>query len=197
MDIKPDKIAFLQDRKLIETNLIFDGKILQLYHNKIKLDNGQEVMRELIHHQSAVGVLVTTDQDSVLLVSQYRPALVRDFLEIPAGLLDYDSMGEEEDTLKGAQRELEEETAYQAKEWKKLGSYYLSPGYLNEKITLYHAWDLTKIPNPLAQDEDEFVEVKEFDRSEIIEMLQQGEIEDMKTVLALNYWLYNGENKNE
>lgn len=193
MKIDQEKIAFLQDKRLIESRLIFDGHILQLYHNKIQLDNGQTAMRELIHHQSAVAILVTTDDNRVVLVSQYRPAIVKDFLEIPAGLLDLDKQAREEDPLIGAKRELEEETGYRANKWKLLGSYYLSPGYLNERITIYHAWDLEKVSDPLPQDEDEFVEVREFNRDEIVNMLANGKIEDMKTVLALNYWLNNGE----
>lgn len=186
---KPEHIPFLQDKVLRHSELIYDGAILQLYRNQIELENGQLAYRELIHHQSAVGILPITHEGTVLLVKQYRPAVVDYIVEIPAGLRDFID-GEEEDALTAAQRELEEETGYQAAVWVQLGSYYVSPGFVNEKVTLYIADNLKKVDNPLAQDEDEQIELVEFTRQEIKHMLANDQVRDMKTAMALNYWLY-------
>ncbi|XJS09924.1 NUDIX hydrolase [Aerococcaceae bacterium WGS1372] len=183
-----DNIEFLTDPTLVESELIYDGSILQLYLNQVRLEGGELAYRELINHQKAVAVLAISDQDTVFLVKQYRAAVADYFIEIPAGLRDYID-GEEEDALMAAQRELEEETSLQADFWQKLGSYYVSPGFLNEKITIYKATGLKIVDNPLSQDDDEYIELLELNRNKVKELMAQGEIKDMKTQLALNYWL--------
>lgn len=185
----PEHIPFLQDKVLRQSELIYDGAILQLYRNQIELENGQLAYRELINHQSAVGTLAITPQDTVLLVKQYRPAVVEHIIEIPAGLRDFID-GVEEEALTAAKRELEEETGYQASDWTELGSYYVSPGFVNEKVTVFVADRLVKVETPLAQDEDEHIELVEFTRQEVKMMLENDEVRDMKTAMALNYWLY-------
>ena len=122
-------------------------------------------------------------------MKQYRPAVVDHIIEIPAGLRDFIE-GREEDALLAAKRELEEETGYQANDWTELGSYYVSPGFINEKVTVFVAEGLIKVENPLAQDEDEQIELVEYTRQEVKTMLDNDEVRDMKTTLALNYWLY-------
>lgn len=188
MDIKREDINFLQDPNLISSELIFDGNILQLYVNQLKLENGQIVDREILHHQPATAILAVTAEDKVLLVKQYRPAVVEAIYEIPAGILDYLADGTE-DALTGAARELEEETGYQANKWERLASFYVTPGYLNEEIILYFATDLVKVDNPLPQDDDEDVTLYEFTRKEIRAMIETGEIKDLKTLYALQHWL--------
>ena len=185
----PEHIPFLQDEALKESELIYDGAILQLYRNQIELENGQLAYRELINHQSAVGILAITPRDTAILVKQYRPAVVDHIIEIPAGLRDFIE-GREEDALLAAKRELEEETGYQANDWTELGSYYVSPGFINEKVTVFVAEGLIKVENPLAQDEDEQIELVEYTRQEVKTMLDNDKVRDMKTALALNYWLY-------
>lgn len=188
MDIKREDINFLQDPNLVSSELIFNGNILQLYVNQLKLESGQVVDREILHHQPATAILAVTNENKVLLVKQYRPAIVEAIYEIPAGILDYLEDGTE-DALTGAARELEEETGYQANNWEHLASFYVTPGYLNEEILLYFATDLTKVDNPLPQDEDEDVTLYEFTREEIRVMIESGEIKDLKTLYALQYWL--------
>ncbi|MBF6626164.1 NUDIX hydrolase [Aerococcaceae bacterium zg-BR9] len=189
--MKTNKATILsqQDERLVSSNQIFDGHIMQLYVNQIRLDNEAVVEREIIHHLPAVCVLAT-DEDKVVLVKQYRAAIAREIYEIPAGLLDMEHDGLEA-ALVGAKRELEEETAYQASQWQELSTFYVSPGYLDEQITLFHATGLTKIDNPLPQDENENVSVHEFTKHEIQAMIQAGEIVDVKTLLALQHWLFN------
>ncbi|MDO4432656.1 MAG: NUDIX hydrolase [Aerococcaceae bacterium] len=186
MKVKLEDVAFMQDSRLQSSKEVFDGAILRLYVNQLKLDGGQIVDRELIHHKPAVAILAATPEDKVLLVKQYRPAVAQYIYEVPAGILD---KGSQEAAIKGAARELEEETGYQAHTWQKISDFYVSPGFLDEKITLYEATDLVKVENPLPQDDDEDIEVFEFDRATIQTMLKNGEIVDLKTLYALQYWL--------
>lgn len=189
MQVNKSDIKFLQDNNLISSELIYDGAILQLYVNQLKIENDLIVERELIHHQAAVGILPVTNEGKAVLVEQYRAAAAANLLEIPAGLLDLDEFDKVESSQTGAARELEEETGYQAERWKELGTYYLSPGFLNEKITLFYATELTKVEEPLPQDEDEIIILKEFTKPEIKALLDNHKIQDLKTVFALNYWL--------
>ena len=183
-------ISFMKDPRLVSSEMIFDGAILRLYLNQIKLDDGQIVSRELLHHQPAVAILAVTSKDKVLLVKQYRPAIVEEIYEIPAGILDYLATGTEAAEV-GALRELEEETGYRANKIERLSSFYVTPGYLNEEIILFSASDLIKVEEPLAQDDDEDVTVHEFSRSEVQQMLKESKIKDLKTLYALQIWLNN------
>ena len=188
MNVENKDINFLQDDRMVSSELIFDGAILRLYHNQLKLDSGQIVYRELLHHQPAAAILAVTSENKVLLVKQYRPAIVEDIYEVPAGILDYHDSATEVAEV-GALRELEEETGYQAKRIEKIASFYVTPGYLNEEITLFHASELVKVDNPLPQDADEDVTVYEFTKAEIKTMMAKGEIKDLKTLYALQIWL--------
>lgn len=187
MQFDKKKVRSLNDPRLVSSEQIFDGHILQLYVNQLKLENGAIVEREIIHHLPAVCILAT-DEDKVVLVKQFRPAVVAEIYEIPAGLLDFEHENLET-ALDGAKRELEEETDYQAAHWQEINSFYVSPGYLDEKITLFHASGLSKVENPLPQDENENVTVHDFTKDEIRQMMAQGQIVDVKTLYALQYWL--------
>lgn len=190
----PDHIEFLNDPMLRESELIYDGSILQLYRNQVELEDGNLAFRELINHQRAVGILAVSPQNTVFLVKQYRFALADYFIEIAAGLRDFID-GEEEDALEAAKRELEEEIAYKANKWQELGSFYVSPGFLNEEITVFIASELEYIENPKAQDDDEHIEVLEYNKDEIRSLMAEGKIKDMKTQLALCYWLNQEDDK--
>lgn len=90
--------------------------------------------------------------------------------------------------LEAAQRELEEETAYQAKNWSEVTSFYNTPGFCNEKLTIFEASELVAVDNPLAQDEDENLRVMTLTFEEAWELMESGRICDSKTVFALFYW---------
>lgn len=185
MKVNPQEILSLQDPRLIKSQLIFDGAILQLYHNQLKLDQGMVVEREIIHHQPAVAILAE-DQDRVILVKQYRAVIQSYIWEIPAGILD---KGDQETAQLGAARELEEETGYQATRWQVLCEFFVSPGFLDERIILFKAQDLIKVDQPLPPDVDEAIECRWFKRQEIKDMLGNGQIIDAKTIIALQAWL--------
>ena len=189
MQVTREEIPFMSER-VKESRLVFDGYIVQLYLNRISLDNGMEVERELIHHKPAVCVLAITTQQKVVLVKQYRPAVNAHILELPAGILD---KGDEHDPMGGAKRELEEETAYAGETWRFLHKFYVSPGFLDEALYLFEARHLEKVANPLPQDDDEDIEVVELTKEEARAYIAKGEIIDLKTLFALHLWLNEGE----
>lgn len=189
MKLNDQEINFLQDPNLIDDKLIFDGEIMRLYVNRLRFNEELIVERELIHRDPAVGILAVTDQDQVVLVKQYRYAACKDMYEIPAGMIDrFDGLLE--DPLDAARRELEEETHYRSEDWQELMTMYPSPGFLNEKLYLFYARHLIKVDQPLAMDEDEDLEIVQLSRHDAAHLLESGQIQDAKTIIALQYWLY-------
>ncbi|AXY25961.1 NUDIX domain-containing protein [Suicoccus acidiformans] len=180
-------IPFMQDSLLKASRQVYDGAILQLYVNELELETGQVVQRELIHHLPAVGILASQG-NQVLLVEQHRAATATKMLEIPAGIIDFEA-GQLEQAELAARRELEEETGYQAERWRYLGEYYVTPGYNDERILFYQAEQLSEVAEPLSQDDDENVTAAWYEREAVLAMLEANDIKDMKTVLALQYWI--------
>lgn len=161
------------------SELVFDGKILHLYHDKITLPNGEPADRELIRHVGAVCVIPITDDGMVVMERQYRYPVEEVILEIPAGKLD----SKQEDHETAARRELEEETGYQARELIPLGKFYPACAYSDETIWMYLAKGLTKGQRHL--DEDEFLDVELMPLRELVSMVLRGEIPDAKTQIAV------------
>lgn len=166
----------------IHSEEIFNGKIIKLQVDDVKLPNGKTAKREIVKHPGAVGIIPITEAGNILLVEQFRKPLERSLLEIPAGKLE---AGEEPALT--AKRELEEETGYRAKEWSYLTSFYTAPGFSDELIHLYMAKGLVKEENPLKGDEDEFVEVLEVDIDSAISLVKEKKIYDAKTCYAVVY----------
>ncbi len=165
------------------SELIFDGKVLHVYRDEINLPDGRRSMREYCRHNGAVAVVPLTDDGKVVCVRQYRYALGRVTLEIPAGKFDY--IGE--DHREAALRELREETGYTTEHLTPIGNLSTSPALLTEIIYLYLAEHMT--PGNLDPDDDEFLELVEIPLSELVDMIIRGEIEDSKTQAAvLKVW---------
>lgn len=169
----------MESEKTISKETVFSGNFLQLERQRIELANGQRAWREIVRHAPAVGILALM-KGGILMVRQYRKAVEESLWEIPAGLID---PGEE--PLTAAQRELEEETGYAAKDWQKLATTYTSPGCLDESMTLYLAKDLRRMENPKAPDAEENIEVDVWPLEKAAEALQAGEIKDLKTAYAI------------
>lgn len=165
---------------------IFDGKILSVRLDEVKLKNGRIATREVVEHKPAVGMLALTGNKSVLLVSQYRYAINEDTLEICAGLIEPGESPEE-----AAEREMQEELGVKAAKLTKIGGFYASPGFCDEFVDIFIAEDLTS--SSLPQDDDEDVKVKEIAYSEIPKLMSDGAIRDSKTYAALA-WLMAKEN---
>lgn len=158
---------------------IFDGVILHLFKDTVKLPNGNPATREVIRHVGAVGVIPVTDDGKVIVERQFRYPLNRVITEIPAGKLDSFT----EDRLSAAKRELEEETGYTAKEWIDMGDYYPTPAYCDERITLYLARGLALGQRHL--DEDEFLNFEAVPLDTLVEQVMDGTITDGKTQVAI------------
>lgn len=161
-----------------KSELMFDGKILKVYKDQVLLDNGMTVTREVVRHHGAAAVVPITENGEVILVKQFRYAVGRDMLEIPAGLLE---PGEE--MAECAARETEEETGFRPMELTHLFDFYSSPGYCTECVGIFAARQL--VPSRQHLDPDEDVEVRIIPLEEAIEKVKNGEIIDGKTVAAL------------
>lgn len=173
------------EEKTIERKEIFHGKIVDVFLDDVQLPNGGTAKRELVFHPGGVGIIAITEENKMMFVKQFRKPLEKVILEIPAGKIDPGEGRHPEET---GSRELEEETGYRAKEMKKVGGMYLSPGFSNEMLYLYHAIGLEKVENPLPQDEDEVLELYELTLAEAKAAIADGTICDAKTMYAVTYW---------
>ena len=167
------------EEKFIERNEIYNGRILKVVSDKVRLPNGNESMREMCIHVGAVAVLPLLSDGTVLMEHQYRYPHGRVFLEIPAGKLD----SSDEPPLLAAKRELREETGAVAERYTFLGELDTSPALINEKISLYLAEDISFAERDL--DEDEFIDVVRIPLSSLVEKVMNGEIKDAKTQVAV------------
>jgi len=170
------------EEKTTATQPIYDGRIIQVRVDDVVLPNGASSKRELVKHPGAVAVIAVTDEGKIVLVEQYRKAMEKALVEIPAGKLE-----QGEAPLATAMRELEEETGYICEDMKLLYSFYTSPGFADEIIYLYEATGLTKKEDKADLDEDEFVDLLEVTLEEAWELIQEQRIHDAKTILAMQY----------
>lgn len=171
----------LRERE-IERRYVHAGRMIRVRVDRVELSNGRETTREVVEHPGAVAILAETEAGELILVRQYRYAIRDVSLEIPAGKLE---PGEDPNTA--AQRELTEETGYTAGTFERLATFYTSPGFSNEQMTLYWARGLT--PGAQSLDDDEFLEAQAYTASEIADLLRRGEVTDGKSLVGLLWWL--------
>jgi ADP-ribose pyrophosphatase len=157
---------------------VFDGRLLKVYRDRVRLPDGATAVREYIRHPGAVAIVALFDDGRVLLERQFRYPLRRTFIEIPAGKLEPG-----EDHLVTGKRELLEETGYVAREWRKLGHIHNAIGYSDELIEIWLARGLERREQRLA--EGEFLEVFTLPLAEAQAMARDGRITDVKTVTGL------------
>ena len=173
----------MDEKKLREVQTgsenIFDGIILNVKRDRVRLPNGHESVREVVRHIGAVCVIPVTDDGRVVVERQYRYPIDQVITEIPAGKLD----SREEDRLDAAKRELAEETGITADSWINMGLYYPAAAYSDEKITMYLAQGLHLGKQHL--DEDEFLNVSFVPLEQLVEEVLSGEITDGKTQVAI------------
>ena len=167
--------------KTVKKNYIYEGKILTLRNDDAELPDGRPCKREIIEHSGGACVLYV-ENEKVLLVKQYRYAYGESIYEIPAGKLEKD-----EDPILAASRELEEEAGIKAEKLQLLYVMYPTPGYTNEKIYIYQAIGGKKVEAHL--DDGEFLDVEYISIEDIKRMMQEGEIKDGKTLIALQAYL--------
>lgn len=168
------------EERTIQTTPIFDGKVISLKVDDVTLPNGATSKREIINHPGAVAVIAITDNHKLLLVEQYRKAIERSIIEIPAGKLE-----KGEQPIVTARRELEEETGYTTDDLTFVQAFATSPGFADEVIHIYLAKNLKKLEVAAALDEDEFVELMEVTLEEAEAMVADERIYDAKTAYAI------------
>ncbi len=169
----------MDSMKRIKRELVYTGTILKFYKDTIETPTGRIVYWDFIGHNGAAAIVPVLEDGKILMVKQYRNALDRMTLEIPAGARDTIN----EPTLDCAIRELEEETGYASVDLEFLLSLRTAIAYCDELIDVYVAKNLKVSKQNL--DEDEFVEVKAYEIDELIQMIYDGTIQDAKTVAAL------------
>lgn len=173
----------MYDERLIEkksaSRCVFDGKVLHVYCDEIKLPDGNTATREYAKHIGAVAVVPLTDEGEVICVRQFRYAMGRVMLEIPAGKLDSYTEDYREATI----RELREETGAVCERLEYIGDLVTSPALLDEVIHLYLARGLSF--GDTDPDDDEFLDVVRIPLDTMVEMVMDGRIRDAKTQTAI------------
>lgn len=157
----------------------YHGPLLHVFHDRVRLPNGDESGRDYIKHLGAVCIVPVTEDGQVVVERQYRYPLDMVITEIPAGKLD----SPQEDRLSAAKRELHEETGLSADKWTDMGCFYSAVAYSTEKISMYLAQGLHQGEQKL--DPDEFLNVEMVPLTELVEQVMAGEIVDIKTQAAI------------
>ena len=164
--------------QILNTSLIYSGRAFKVENVHVRLPDGRQRDYDLVNHLGAVTILPLDDEGQVWFVRQYRIGARQTLLELPAGVLE-----EDEDPAAGAAREIREEIGMAAGNLLKIGEFYMAPGYSSELMHVFLATDLT--PDSLPQDDDEFLEIIRYPLSEVLQMVQRGEIMDGKTISSL------------
>ena len=167
--------------KTVKVDSIFKGNVINVDVEHVELPNGKMTTREVVRHPGAVAVIAFTPANRLIAVRQFRKPLDKMIIEIPAGKLERG-----EDPLACAKRELLEETGYTADSMKFVTSFYTSPGFADEFLHIYEAEGLTA--GDAQPDADEFVDLLELDLDEATQSIQNGQIIDAKTIVAVYYW---------
>jgi ADP-ribose pyrophosphatase len=161
----------------VTRRLVHAGRAIQVYVEEALLPNGRVVELDVLRHPGASAVVPFVSDEDVLLIRQYRHAAGGTILEVPAGKLDG------EDPAVCAARELEEEAGQRAGRLEQLGWIWTTPGFTDEKIHLFAAFDLTPVPQRLEH--DEVIELLRVPLARAVEMVWSGELTDAKSALAL------------
>ena len=168
----------VEAEKRLASQPVFDGKLLQVSVDTVRLPDGRQAVREVVGHRPAAVIVPIDQENNVHLVRQYRYAVGEALLEAPAGVLE-----ESESPEDCAQRELQEETGFRSEDLQSLGRFWSSPGFCSELMYVYLARDL--VPSALAPDPDENIVTEKVPLSRINELIRRGEIRDAKSIAAL------------
>jgi len=176
--------------RVVDSRVVHTGHYMEFRVDTIERADGTRGERDIVGHPGAVAMLAIDEADRVLMVRQFRLAAGDVLLEIPAGTLDVDAAtGAVEDPEIASRRELEEETGYRARTWRKLGSFWTAPGFATELMHLYLATDLEPaVDGRLGPDEDEHLELERVPFADALAAADRGEIRDAKSLVALLWY---------
>ena len=168
-----------EEIKRIKRELVHKGAVIDIYEDTMEFPDGHTAKWDYIHHDGAAAVIPALPDGRILMVRQYRNALERETIEIPAGKLD----DPKEPGFECASRELEEETGYRCEHLEPLLTLHTTVAFCNERIEVFAARNL--IPSRQHLDEDEFIDVEAYTMEELKEKIFSGELQDSKTVAAI------------
>lgn len=164
--------------ELIRSEPLVNGRAFKVRRDTLRTPDGRETRLEIVDHGGSVVVIPLDKDNNILFVRQYRHAAKADLLELPAGTRDGEEPHEE-----CAAREVREETGMAAGSLQKLGAFYLAPGYSTEFMAVFLATELRD--DPLQADDDEFLQLERIPAKQALEMAEQGELQDAKTLAGL------------
>jgi ADP-ribose pyrophosphatase len=164
--------------KTLTSQRIYEGRAVRLRVDTVKKPSGKTTTREIVEHDDVVAVVVLDSKDRVIMVRQYRKAVGKTLLEIPAGSVD---PGEQ--PINTVRRELQEEIGYLPNKIDRLGGFYAAPGYCTEYLHLYLATYL--IPSRLQAEDTDEIEVVRVPLTKIPDLIADGEIADAKSIAGL------------
>jgi len=172
----------LAEEKTLSSKRIYEGRAVRLRVDTVKMPGGRETTREIVEHSDCVAIIALDDKENVLLVSQFRKAVEKELLEIPAGSIEPDEGLEE-----CVRREMREETGFLPKKVERLGGFYSSPGFCTEYLHFFLATEL--ISSPLQAEDSQSIKLVRVPLSEVPDLIASGSICDAKSIAALLFFL--------
>lgn len=179
LDVWEKEILMVFEEKVLSSEMLYEGRIINLRKDKVTVVNGTSY-REVVEHNGGAVLLAVTDDHKMIMVRQYRRPADKVMFEVPAGKIDPG-----EDPIETAVRELKEETGYTAGKVKYLCRFYPSVGFSEEVLYLYLCTELTE--GETEFDDNEALDLEKWDIDELHEMVMRGEIDDAKTLIAIEY----------
>lgn len=168
----------MSEEKTLSSQLIYDGRVVKLRVDTVRMPGGRETRREIVEHSDCVAIVAIDADGNVLIVKQFRKAVEKELLEIPAGGIDPG-----EDPVTAVRREMQEETGYLPQKVERLGGFYSTPGYCTEYLHLYLATDLTL--SQLFAEDTESIKLVRVPISQIPGLITSGSICDAKSIAGL------------
>ncbi len=169
--------------KTLSSRLVYQGRAVKLRVDTVRKSDGKETTRDIVEHADAVVVVPVDANGNILMVKQYRQAVGKDLLELPAGGIEPG-----EDPIAAVAREMREETGFLPRKIVPLGGFYSAPGYTTEYLYLFLATDM--IPAPLVAEDTAEIKPVPIPQNKIPQMISSGEIRDSKSLAGLLRYLY-------
>lgn len=159
---------------------VYRGRVITVERDVVDIGAGRTVAMDVVRHRGSVVLVPQPSRTEVIMIRQFRYVIGRWIWELPAGSLEQD-----ESPARGARRECEEETGWRPRTLERLGAYYPTPGFCDEKLTFYACLDLVRPPKPPQHDPDEQIKAVRFKVHDVWRMIERGDVIDLKTVVGL------------